>query len=249
MLNLILKIYRNYKKTNFKEIWKRIGQLPIHIIFLFAVLIISAILCFVVQAKLENSKWCWILMAIELGSTIALGFTSEKHSVDNSKENMNDYINECQTMYKEVFQKYFKSKEQLNILLDRANDEIAKLQIKIDKKYDDLKKINQILIIPIILAIIKALWDSTSNISMLMETSLLAIMFYLTVYAIIIAAITFINYDLVWRKDKLQSFVDDLQGIIDVLVIFKLSDSMLISNEEAETNNGNTTDRNNEGNG
>ena len=51
----------------------------------------------------------------------------------NSKENMNDYINECQTMYKEVFQKYFKSKEQLNILLDRANDEIAKLQIKLKK--------------------------------------------------------------------------------------------------------------------
>lgn len=82
-----------------------------------------------------------------------------------------------------------------------------------------------------------------------METSLLAIMFYLTVYAIIIAAIKLINYDLVWRKDKLQSFVDDLQGIIDVLVIFKLSDNMLISNQEPEVNNGNTTDRNNEGNG
>ena len=84
---------------------------------------------------------------------------------------------------------------------------------------------------------------------MLMETSLLAIMFYLTVYANIIAAIKLINYDLVWRKDKLQSFVDDLQGIIDVLVIFKLSDNMLISNQEQEVNNGNTTDRNNEGNG
>lgn len=126
---------------------------------------------------------------------------------------------------------------------------LLNFKLKLTKKYDDLKKINQILIIPIILAIIKALWDSTSNISMLMETSLLAIMFYLTVYAIIIAAITLINYDLVWRKDKLQTFVDDLQGIIDVLVIFKLSDNMLISNEEAEANNGNTTDRNNEGNG
>lgn len=84
---------------------------------------------------------------------------------------------------------------------------------------------------------------------MLMETSLLAIMFYLTVYAIIIAAITLINYDLVWRKDKLQTFVDDLQGIIDVLVIFKLSNNMLISNEEVEANNENTSDRNNEGNG
>ena len=220
MLNLILKIYRNYKNTNFKEIWKRIGQLPIHIIVLFTVLLISAILSFVAQAKLGNSKWCWILMAIELGSTIALGFTSEKHSLDNSKENMNDYLNECQTMYKEVFQ-----------------------------KYDDLKKINQILIIPIILAIIKALWDSTSDISMLMETSLLAIMFYLTVYAFIIAAITLINYDIVWQKNKLQSFVDDLQGIIDSMVIFQLSDNMLTSNEEAEVNNGNTTDRNNEGNG
>ena len=115
MLNLILKIYRNYKKTNFKEIWKRIGQLPIHIIVFLTILLISAISSFVVQAKLENSKWCWILMAIELGSTIALGFTSE---------NMNDYINECQTMYKEVFQKYFKSEEQLNIWL---TEQILKL--------------------------------------------------------------------------------------------------------------------------
>ncbi len=30
-------------------------------------------------------------------------------------------------------QEYYKSEEQLNILLGRANDEIAKLQIEIDK--------------------------------------------------------------------------------------------------------------------
>lgn len=37
MLNLILKIYMNYKKENFKKVWKRIRQLPIHIIALFIV--------------------------------------------------------------------------------------------------------------------------------------------------------------------------------------------------------------------
>lgn len=227
----------NYKKENFKEVWERFRQLPIHIIALFIVILISAVLSFVAQAISANSILCWILMAVELGSTIVLGFYSEKRSVDNSTENMNEYINECQMLYKEVFQNYFKSKEQLNILLDRANDEIAKLQIKIDKKYDDLKKINQILIIPIILAIIKALWDSTSNISVLMETSLIAIMIYLTIYAVTIAAIALINYDIVRQKDKLQSFVDDLQGIIDVMDTFALSDNMLISNEEAEVNN------------
>ena len=237
MLNLILKIYMSYKKENFKKVWKRIRQLPIHIIALFIVILISAILSFAAKAISANSILCWILMAVELGSTIVLGFSSEKHSVDNSTENMNEYINECQILYKEVFQNYFKSKEKLNILLDRANDEIAKLQIKIDKKYDDLKKLNQILIIPIILAIIKALWDSTSNISVLMETSLIAIMIYLTIYAVTIAAIALINYDIVRQKDKLQSFVDDLQGIIDVMDTFALSDNMLISNEEAEVNN------------
>ena len=237
MLNLILKVYMNYKKENFKEVWERFRQLPIHIIALFIVILISAVLSFVAQAISANSILCWILMAVELGSTIVLGFSSEKHSVDNSTENMNEYINDCQILYKEVFQNYFKSKEKLNILLDRANDEIAKLQIKIDKKYDDLKKLNQILIIPIILAIIKALWDSTSNISVLMETSLIAIMIYLTIYAVTIAAIALINYDIVRQKDKLQSFVDDLQGIIDVMDTFALSDNMLISNEEAEVNN------------
>lgn len=222
-------IYNMYVKHNH-------SYTPI-IIALFIVILISAVLSFVAQAISANSILCWILMAVELGSTIVLGFYSEKRSVDNSTENMNEYINECQMLYKEVFQNYFKSKEQLNILLDRANDEIAKLQIKIDKKYDDLKKINQILIIPIILAIIKALWDSTSNISVLMETSLIAIMIYLTIYAVTIAAIALINYDIVRQKDKLQSFVDDLQGIIDVMDTFALSDNMLISNEESEINN------------
>lgn len=81
------------------------------------------------------------------------------------------------------------------------------------------------------------MWDSTSNISVLMETSLIAIMIYLTIYAVTIAAIALINYDIVRQKDKLQSFVDDLQGIIDVMDTFALSDNMLISNEEAEVNN------------
>lgn len=70
-----------------------------------------------------------------------------------------------------------------------------------------------------------------------METSLIAIMIYLTIYAVTIAAIALINYDIVRQKDKLQSFVDDLQGIIDVMDTFALSDNMLISNEEAEVNN------------
>lgn len=62
-------------------------------------------------------------------------------------------------------------------------------------------------------------------------------MIYLTIYAVTIAAIALINYDIVRQKDKLQSFVDDLQGIIDVMDTFALSDNMLISNEEAEVNN------------
>ncbi len=244
MLNLIFKIYQKYKKEKFKSSLQCFRQLPIHIIIILLILVISAVLSFVALFSQKDLVWCWISMAIELGSTIALGFTSEKHSVDNSKENVDDYINECQNMYKNVFQEYYKSEEQLNILLGRANDEIAKLQIEIDKKYDDLKKINQILIIPIILVIIKALWDSTSNISVLMETSLLAIMSYLSVYAIIITAITFINYDIVWRKAKLQGFTDDLQGMIDVMMIFKLSDNILIPSDNAE----NTIDSINESN-
>ena len=45
MLNLILKVYMNYKKENFKEVWERFRQLPIHIIALFIVIfIISGVL-------------------------------------------------------------------------------------------------------------------------------------------------------------------------------------------------------------
>lgn len=58
------------------------------------------------------------------------------------------------------------------------------------------------------------------------------------------AAITFINYDIVWRKAKLQGFTDDLQGMIDVMMTFKLSDNLLIPSDNAE----NTIDSINESN-
>lgn len=236
MLNLILKIYQKYKKENFKSVLQRFRQLPIHIIIILLILVISAVLSFVALFSQKDLVWCWITMAIELASTVALALTSEKHFIDNSNSDMDLFINRCQTIYVKVFQKYLKSKEHLNIMLGRANDEINKLQIKIDKKYDDLKKTNQILIIPIMLAILKALWSSTTDVSESMNTSLFAIMLYLAVYAIINVVVTLINYDYILQKNKLQNLADDLQGIIDVMVNFELFDNLLSSNKDAEDN-------------
>ena len=249
MLYYILKLYQKNKYENSKMIFNRIMRLPIYVIILFLVLIFSSILSFVSLEIFENLILNRIMMAVELISTIVLAFVSEKYSIDNSKVNMDEYINDCACIYKNVFQKYLKTEEQLSIMLERVNNEIAALQIKIDKRYDALMKINQILIVPIILAIITGLWDSTLDISVLIESSLIAIPIYLTLYAIIIAVIKILNYDIAWRKDNLQSLADDLQGIYDIMVTFKLSNNLLISSEESEVNNENGFEYNNEENG
>ena len=248
MLNHILKLYQKNKSENSQMLLSRIKRLPIYVKILFSILLLSAILSIVSQFFLDNSILCWIAMAIELVSTIVLAFVSEKFFIDNSKDNMDEYIRECCNMYENVFQEYLKTEEQITILLERVNNEIAAIQNKINQRYDELMKINQILIAPIILVIIKALWDSTLDVFMFIETSLFAIAIYLTVYAIVIAVIKLLNYDIAWQKYNLQSFADDLQGVNDGMMIFKLSNNLLISSEESEVNYENDSESNNEEN-
>ncbi len=245
MFNLFFRLYQKYKKDNSKDVWKRLTSLPKHIILLFAILIISVVVSFVLQSKPENQIICLIPITFELISTIVLGFTSENYFIDYSPQDIDDYTNDCISMYEKIFEKRIKSKEQLYIFLDRANNEINKLQAIINEKQNELKHLNQILIIPIILIILKALWDSTLNIAVLLDVALSIIILYLAVYAIIVIAIKAMNFDIVRREKLLQSFADDLQGIIEVMITFNCTENLQLPNNEIE-NTDIATNQNNE---
>lgn len=245
MFNLFFRLYQKYKKDNSMDVWKRLTSLPKHIILLFAILIASVVVSFVLQSKVENKIICFIPITFELISTIVLGFTSENYFIDNSPQDIDDYTNDCISMYKKIFEKRIKSKDQLHIFLDRANNEVNKLQAIIDEKQNELKQLNQILIIPIILIILKALWDSTLNIAVLLDVALSIIIVYLAVYAIIVVAIKAMNFDIVRREKLLQSFADDLQGIIDVIITFNCAENLQLPNNEIE-NTDIATNQNNE---
>ncbi len=242
MFDLIFNLYLKYKKEHSDKMWKKIMKLPKHLIALFGLAIISAISSIAMLFILGNTLWYWIPVSIELVSTIALGFTSEKYFIDNSQAETDEYITKRKELYVEVLSKFITSEDQLCEMIKRANDKVAITQGRIDKKYEALNKFNQVLFIPIILLWLNSLVDTTSDATVIAELSLITIVLSLIIYAIINAGITVINYDIVREKYKLQCFANDLQGILDVTVTFKLTESMQILLEEKQNSEGNNCD-------
>ncbi len=245
MFDLIFNLYLKYKKEHSDKMWKKIMKLPKHLIALFGLAIISAISSIAMLFVLGNTLWYWIPVSIELVSTIALGFTSEKYFIDNSQAETDEYITKRKELYVEVLSKFITSEDQLCEMIKRANDKVAITQGRIDKKYEALNKFNQVLFIPIILLWLNSLVDTTSDATVIAELSLITIVLSLIIYAIINAGITVINYDIVREKYKLQCFANDLQGILDVTVTFKLTESMQILLEEKQNSEGNNCDNEN----
>ncbi len=244
MFDLIFNLYLKYKKEHSDKMWKKIMKLPKHLIALFGLAIISAISSIAMLFILGNTLWNWIPVSIELVSTVALGFTSEKYLIDSSQDETDDYITKRKELYLKVLSKFIKSEDQLCEMIKRANDKIAIAQGRIDKKYEALNKFNQVLFIPIILLLLKSLVDTTSDATVIAELSLITIVLSLIIYAIINAGITVINYDIVREKYKLQCFANDLQGILDVTVTFKLTESMQILLEEMQKSKESEEDSN-----
>ncbi len=246
MFDLIFNLYLKYRKEHSDKMWEKIIKLPKYLIVLFGLAFLSAIASVAMIFILGNTLWNWIPILIELLSTIALGFTSEKYFIDNSQAETDEYITKCKELYLSVLSKFIKSEEQLCGMVNRANEKITTVQGQIDKKYEVLNKFNQVLFIPIILLLLKSLVESTSDATVIAELSIITIVLCLIVYAVINAGISLINYNIVREKNKLQCFANDLQGVFDVIVTFKLTESMQCLLEEVQKSGEDEVENNNE---
>lgn len=232
MFDLIFNLYLKHKEENYKKMWERFWKLPKYIIGLFASVIICAVLSFILLFALNNPVLYWIPFTIELLSVIVLGFSSEKYFIDRSQTEFNERANECKNMYQKVFKKCIKSDEQLYEIINMANNKITELQNKMEKKYDSIKKLNQVLLIPLVLIILKEFWDSSNDISILIEASLVIIILYLIIYNFMFPVISLINYDIIKQINKLKCFVNDLQEVINIMIDFRLSESVQLALKE-----------------
>lgn len=231
MFDFIFNFYLKYKE-NSNKMWERFWKLPKYIIGLFASAIICAVLSLILLITLKNPILYWIPFVIELLSVIALGYSSEKYFIDKSQTEFNERAIECQKMYNDIFKKCIKSDEQLHNIINMANNKITELQNKMEKKYESLKKFNQTLFIPFVLIILKAFWDSSNDISILIEASLVIIILYLIIYNFMFPVISLINYDIIKQINKLKCFVNDLQEVIHIMIDFRLSESVQLALNE-----------------
>lgn len=240
MEELLFNCYLKFKKEHSSDLWEKINMFPKYLIVLFITSILSALVTLFVIFIFHNPLWAWILIAIELISTIALGFCTEKYSVDNSRTQIDNYINYCKDMYHFLYENHIKTEENVREILNRINKMIANMQIKLDKNYDGINKLMQVLFIPIILAILKSFFDSSSDFSGMVGFSVVIMVFTLIAYSLIIGGIKLMYYDDIRYQNKLKYFANDLQGVIDVMATFSISDDMknvLISHNHMNNDN------------
>lgn len=100
------------------------------------------------------------------------------------------------------------------------------------------------LFIPFILIILKAFWDTQTDISILIIASLVIIILYLIIYNFMFPVISLINYDITNQINKLKCFVNDLQEVINIMVDFRFAENVQFALGEHKTNNKNDSNSN-----
>lgn len=230
METYIFYCYLKYKKKNnptFRTILKKIPtKITVMIITTFLCAVLGLISSFFV-------KWPWLfwVFAIAEGS---LGFRAfilvEKWEVNISDKEFDNFKSSSRELYEWLSKMSISSKENIEILIDRLNNTVLEQKNQHRQQSDKIDKWMQTLIIPLIIAIITALIANQVEIDKIVTYTvyLLAIagMIYGFIWLIrsIIAAIKNI------RRGDMEDFIGDLQGVIDVMFVFKDNSENIISN-------------------
>lgn len=235
MDNFIFNAYLKFKTEYSGGMLARIVKLPRHLLTLFFITIISAIVSIVLLFMIKNPYVYWIPAAIEIVSVIALGICSNKYNIDNNQKHSEKYIEYCRNLYKDFCKINVKTEQQFCEILNRTNKKISDIQTKIDKNIEITNKWMQTLIIPILLAVFKAFIDSEEDISVILNSSFFMMILTIVIYAFIIFGFSIINYDIKKQQNELKNYAEDLQSILDIMVTFKIADNMqseIIDNQE-----------------
>lgn len=221
----IFDSYLRYQKENSPSFFKAIRKTPKHLWILLGLATICAILG-IVFSFVDNLSWLFLLFApAEIILTFVAFILQERWEIKHSDRELEEFKSSSVELYNWLSNLSITSQTEIELLLKRLNDYRAEQIEKREKQNDKIDKWMQTLIIPLILAIITAFISDQADI----ESVLMFIFFMLAIVAMI--------YGLIWlvrsiagilqtqRRHKLDYFISDLQGVLDVVFIFNHLDN------------------------
>ena len=221
----IFNSYLKYKKENSPSIFKAMKRTPIFLWIILGLAVICSILG-TVFSFIDGLAWLFFVFSLaEIIFTFTAFVLQERWEIKHSDMELEEFKTSSIELYNWLSNLSITSQADIELLLERLNDYRGGQIEKREKQNNKIDKWMQTLIIPLILAIITALISNQADI----ESVLIFIFFMLAIVAMI--------YGLIWlvrsvvgilqtqRRNKLDYFITDLQGVLDVVFIFNRSNN------------------------
>lgn len=214
MNNYLFYSYLKWQKDNNDSSIKKLLKLPkpaIVLLILLSISCITTIILLFIQLSLS-----YIALAFEFIIVVITFFYSERMLIKTSINNLESYRNYCFKLYTWICTFSVTEKEDINELMNRILESKNNLAIIKVRQLERIDRWMQVLVIPIVLAIVNNLISKQTDINQVTVYILTILALFATIYFFIYAAIAAMN---IFNKKKInqyQIFADDLQGIIDV---------------------------------
>lgn len=214
MEEIMLKMYLKFQKDNNKPQWKNLLKVPVAIWLMLAL----AVLCLAVSAGLFFSNEMWIsfcLMFVATILSIALNIWIDRYSIDHSQKELDNYRTYLEKLSSWLVQNEFSSMQSVKLLFERVKNKLHELQIEQKERNSRADRWIQLLVIPVVLAIITASIKSETDIVNMFAYSIAVIVLFMALYCIFN-----LFRGLIWFPKKriieqLGCFSNDLQSILD----------------------------------
>lgn len=207
--------YLDFKKKNFDNIPKKMLQLPVLVIVLLCLTFISMFAGLVILCLSENKWFVLIPLAVELLCNLVSSVYIERYQVCKSANNLEDFRQYCERIYKWLKSNSFSSKEDIQEIRNRLILHVEKAGQDSRYKSEKIDRWLQVFLIPIILAVLSSQINQQTDLVIVWGNALFFILLVPLIYVAIFGGKKALNFFSERKLNKARDFIDDLLGVLD----------------------------------
>lgn len=213
---LLYRSYLKYLKNNRMPMSKAFKKMPKTMVALLIILLLSAISVIVVICIEKIRIYFYAAIAIEVIIAFAVFLYGQHYEVKNSDQDIKKYKTYCTNLFLWLTNTSVSvEKKDIIELKNRMVNRLEKHEQKQQRTYDVAIRFIQVLIIPIVLTVLTVVLNKQIDISLIFAYGFIAIMILSFLAVTSFGFISFFNLIRKNESEKMKSFVNDLQGILD----------------------------------
>lgn len=217
MEKVLFKYYLKYLKENNKKKWDRLWKIPNKLKVCYIVIIVFSVIPFfqtLTKTLDDLTSWMFVLIA-----WLACGvcfYWSELYIIDIADDSFQDYVSYCKKLKEWLLMQNIDSSDMIKSIINRINDEINQQKSKKEKVSERITGIIKAFIIPMVLVVIGEYGKSEGDFILAVSRILTIFIVFVLIFIVAFLVANTINLYKITYIAKLQMFISDLQGVLDL---------------------------------